>query len=67
MWLSPIFPGFLDSYLASLKRKPRPEVAEDLKNFQFYYFNLHPDPARLQPILDYLAEGSTASAANAVP
>jgi len=63
----PDFPGFLDSYLAELKRKPRPEVAEDLKNFQFYYFNLHPDPARLQPILDYLAEGSTASAANAVP
>ncbi len=63
----PDFPAFLDGYLTTLTQKPRPEVAEDLKNFQFYYFNIHPDPARLQPILDYLAEGSSASAVNAAP
>jgi hypothetical protein len=48
------FEKFLDTYIADLPNKQKPEVEKDLAKFRRYYFNHNEDPHRLDKIETFL-------------
>ncbi len=48
------FEEFLDTYIADLPKKQKPEVQKDLAKFRRYYFNHNKDPDRLGKIEAFL-------------
>ncbi|MHC4514283.1 MAG: hypothetical protein ACYS5W_11345 [Planctomycetota bacterium] len=46
--------GFLDDYIATMRQKPREEVALDYADFRKFYFDHNLDPARQRAFVDFL-------------